>query len=168
MDPTQVTLPWFEIGKLALSAGLATAVFNQLIGWLREWRKEHDGAKRAAQYTAVRLAVILEEFVLDCANCLADQNLHESSAEHAGSLHTRLPPLRAYPDDLDWKSLNSALAARTLTLRVEISFAQKSVALMWEATADPDSVAHEWDLAENLRSRYGFPPFERAHRLGCC
>lgn len=175
MEPTQVSLSWLEIAKLALSAGVATAAFNQSVSWLRDWHKDRRGRKLDAQYSALRLAVILEAFALECATQLAEYDMYETSGANAGTLHTTLPKLKSYPEDLDWRLLDTELAARALTLPVEISFGEQGIAFMFEATSDPDSVAQEcaektavyglraWKLAAALRSRYGFPAFERTH-----
>jgi hypothetical protein len=172
MDPTLIALTPWDIFKLALSTGVVTAIINQFVAWLRDWRKESKDIRRNARYGGLRAAIVLESFALGCAECLADQDLHDSSGGHAGKLHGKLPELGAYPADIEWKSLNPPLAGRALAIPIEIGAANRAIGFIWDVTADQDSVAdicaegaakcglRAWHLASNVRSYYRLPPLD--------
>jgi hypothetical protein len=111
---------WSEILKVALSTGIFAAIITSGLQWLREWRTERTHKARDAAYSAMRVAVILERFAIDCANIISDNHLHSSSGGHAGSAHVELPHLIDYPADTDWKALDAFLAMRALSLRNDI------------------------------------------------
>lgn len=154
----------------ALSTGFATAVLNQLFGWWRESRKEVNVAERDARYIAIRLAVILERFALDCAEAIAAQEMFDMHDGHAGKPHGKLPDLAPYPDEVDWKTLKPEFLARALTLRNELILSDASIEF-WE-DIDRTTVSGEcdwqcgkcgymaWTLAAEMRARYALGAFE--------
>ena len=163
-------LTWTDVARLALSTGIVTAVINQGAAWTRDWLKERSTSKRDARYIALRVAIVLETFALECAHVISDHNMHETSGGHAGQRHAGLPELQSYPSDLEWKALQQNLAARALSLPIEVKSAERSVAFMWDVTADQDSAMDScsegaarcgllaWKLAADLRQSYGYPP----------
>jgi len=155
---------------LAFSTGLLTAVFNQLIGWSREARHERLGTERDARYLAIRLAVILERFTIDCAEAIAAQDMYNQSDGNAGAAHGTLPDLPPYPDEADWKALEPDYLARALTLRNELPLSDKAIAF-WE-DIDRDCIPGEcdqqcgkcgymaWLLAADMRQHYHLGVFD--------
>jgi hypothetical protein len=170
MDAAQVTLSWSEAMRIALGAGLVSAVATQGLGWLREWHGQKGQDLKAARQVALRVAVHLEAFALQCADLVSDCELHDSSGGHAGKQHTAFPELSPYPE-LDWKALDISLQARALAFPVEVVSAQQSIEFLWQV-AGVEDVADEcaeraanyglraWALAGDLRSHYGFPEFD--------
>jgi hypothetical protein len=154
----------------ALSTGLATAILNQGIGWWRDSRKDNVVTEREARYLAVRLAVLLEGFALDCADAIADKELHDSSEGHAGRRHGTIPELAAYPDG-DWRALTPNLMGRCLSLRNELKLSDGHIAF-WEDIGERDSIPQEavqqtgkcgyraWLLATDLRKEYHLGTFD--------
>ena len=67
----------------------ATAVFNQLFTSHRERKK----LGRDAKYLAIRLAVILEQFAIECAERIAAMEMYQSSKGGAGSLFGNSAPV---------------------------------------------------------------------------
>lgn len=163
-------MEWSTIFATALSTGLATALLNQGIGWWRETASQKSTLERDARYLAIRVAVILERFAIDCADAIADQDLFSSSSGHAGRRHATIPKLAEYPSDADWKALRADLLASALTLRNEISLSDSKISF-WEEI-DRDCIPGEckqqcgkcgyiaWLLAADLRSHYALGDFE--------
>jgi hypothetical protein len=167
-----VSIAGWDIAKLALTTGLVTALFTQMIGWFRDFRKERSEQVRSATYLALRVSVILEQFSLNCAHALDEIETHDSSGGTAGQKHRKLPTLEAFPTDLDWKSLAPRLASRVLTMQNELELAARQIRTVWDVTADEDAADEAcgdaigvsgfraWDLAKNLRRDYRLPIFD--------
>ena len=169
-EATGVRMELSTILTLAFSTGLLTAVFNQSIGWWREARHERLASARDARYLAIRLAVMLERFAIDCAEAVAAQNMYNQSDGHAGVLHGTLPDLPPYPDEADWKTLEPDFLARVPTLRNELPLSDKAIAF-WEEI-DRECIPQEcnqqcgkcgymaWVLAADMRRHYRLGAFD--------
>ena len=172
MDATVVSLPWAEIFKLALSAGLTAAVFNQFAGWLRDRWKESATIRRDVVYLAARVAVILEEFAIECAEIISDNELYKQSDEIAGTWRSKLPILREYPADADWKALTPSLMMRALSFRNELPVAATYIRFWADVEPDPDTIAgacdaqagkcghRAWHIAAQLRRDHNLSEFD--------
>ncbi|MBW6397046.1 DUF4320 family protein [Roseomonas sp. HJA6] len=170
--PEENAFPILEIAKL-VGSGLIAATITQILAWVREVRRDRAMSERDARYLALRVAIVLERFAIDCADSLYALDMHEASSGAAGTLPLRLPELGDYPTDADWKAVSGALAHRALTLRNELLVASRTVSGSWEFL-DADDVAQEcceqtgrlgyraWTLAAGLREKYGLPPLDTA------
>ncbi|SRR6266851_6809190 len=176
MAATQTVLSISDILTLAFSTGVITALLNNLLGWLRDWKKDHTSTKRDPRYSAMRIAVILEKFAIECANVISDNDLYKKAEGHAGAAHGTLPPLREFPADTDWKALDPALSARTLSLPNELSLADGTIKFWWDIEpGDQGILLHAcdlqagkcgyiaWQLAADMRRGYGLPAFNPEH-----
>lgn len=169
MEPTPISLAWMDILKVALSTGVAAALLNQSISWFKDWTSERKNISREGRYLALRIAVILERFSIDCAELIASYNLHDQSDGHAGKQSGSLPILPAYPSDADWKSLNPALCAKALAMRNELELSDKALDFHFEVDAFQLGSAFKdeagkcgyraWEIATELRSLYKLPSF---------
>lgn len=155
---------------LVFGTGLATAIFNQSIAWWRDARHERLATTRDARYLAIRLAVMLERFAIDCAEAVVAQDMYNDSEGHAGALHGTLPDLPLFPDEADWKTLAPDFLARALTLRNELPLSDKAIAF-WEdvdRTCIPRACDLQcgkcgymaWVLAADLRHHYNLGTFD--------
>ncbi len=145
------------------------SVINLSLGWLRDWWTNKKRKKSEAAYLAMRLAVILEEFVVKCVY----KSWHDEAALSQGfiELDYSLPPLSSYPQDSDWKSLDPKLAGRVLSFQNEIKDAAASCQFqgMCEgnkiASADETIVAgvNAWKLAQSLRKKCNLDAVTIAH-----
>ena len=170
MEPTTgttISVTWWDIARFALTTGLVTALFNQGIGWFRDWRKESTVTIRDATYAAMRIAVLLEAFAMECASLIEENAFAEKSG---GPSTQKLPSLSEYPTDIDWKSLDSSLAAQSLSIRNELRLSVRTIAF-WsgEEPAEIPSVCSNqagkcgyraWQLATALRRHYKLPSFD--------
>lgn len=150
----------------SIFTGLATAIFNQIFGHYRE----RAALTRDARYLAIRVAVILEQFGIECAERIATQEKYRSTEGGTGRLFGAVPELLPYPDEAKWESLDAGLLARALSLRNELPLSDRAIAF-WE-DIDRECIPQEcdqqcgkcgyiaWQLAVAIRSHYSFPPFD--------
>jgi hypothetical protein len=87
---------------------LITTILNLWWGW---WSKRSEN-KRSAAYLAIRLAVILERFAIECADVVTEQ---EEFEQGRGESASALPALEGFPSEQGWNTLDPALSARVLT-----------------------------------------------------
>jgi hypothetical protein len=115
---------WTDILKLAGTTGILTTLLNQGAGWLREWLTNKSRKESEAIYLAMRLAVILEGFVIECWH----RAWHNESQLAVGNMRLDydLPALASYPQDSDWKSLDPKLAGQVLSFPNEVTSANRS------------------------------------------
>ena len=176
MEPTTpISLPWPEIVKLTIGAGLGTVVLNHLIEWLRDRSKATKLAKRDATYLSAGVVPVLEKFAIECLNQISDNDMYQKSNGTFGNPHRTLPMLGEYPSEVDWKDLEPTLLMRARSFRNEILLAEKVIEFMLDGDPDPSSWIEinpqtgkcgyqAWRLAADLRRRYklsGFEPIER-------
>jgi hypothetical protein len=167
MEVTTVSLKGWDVLKLALSAGIVTALITQLLTWLRDLHKDNKTNARMASFSALRLAVELEAFSIACADAISDTHLSESSEGHAGCAHTKIPKLSVFPEDIDWRTLDPSISAKVLTIRNEITTAQQKIDFWYEIDFDcvPNACLDQlgllgyraWMLAVELRKRHNIP-----------
>ena len=155
---------WTNALKFGVTTGLFASVLTFAAAWLRElWTERRKKGKDGA-YLAMRLAVILERFVIRCI-----YRAWHDEAELADGFHEldcKLPALDKFPDDTDWKSLQPGLAERTLSLQNQIASAEMAseYAAIREnnkasSQADPILIGMlAWRLAHDLRSYYKLVP----------
>lgn len=170
MESTPIFLPWAEIFKLALGAGVFTAIINQGIGWFRDFLNDKTVTDREAQYLAVRVAVILEKFAITCAGTLTQNALNEESGGHVGMWKNEPPPFPDYPRDIDWKYLEPNLSIRALSLANEIQLSNNTIETAFVVLPDDEigDVCNQeigkcgyraWIIAKELRLKYSLPTF---------
>jgi hypothetical protein len=162
---SSLTPEWITIIS---SFGLGS-VITFFLGCLREWWSKESQKESEAAYLAMRLAVILEDFVVKCLY----KSWHDEAVLNQGlvELEYSLPPLSPYPKDSDWKSLDLKLAGQVLSFENEITAAAASCKFqgMWEgnkiASADETIVAgvNAWKLAQSLREKYNLDGVTIAH-----
>jgi hypothetical protein len=101
---------WLQVLPLFLSAGVSagvfTAIVNNLLAEWRDRRKEKRTSARDAVDLAMRVAVIIERFAIECEDVINHNELHTEFQGHGGTAHWILPPLGEYPTGADWKALD--------------------------------------------------------------
>lgn len=171
MDPTPVSLPLAELAKLALTTGLVAVAVGPFINWWIDRQKSKRAAVAEATHLAARLAVILEEFAIKCAQQIADNSLHSQSDGYAGWAYAALPKLGDFPSELNWATLDSKLLSRSLALQNELEIGESAISFWWEVDPDPALVRNAcdgragtigyraWQIAKELRRTYGLGEF---------
>jgi hypothetical protein len=119
-----MNITWTDVWTLVATTGLLTTSLNLVVSGLRERWTNQRQAKTEATYLAMRLSIILEEFVDECHyNVLGDEcEFGRGAVELEGSL----PALTCYPADSDWKSLDTKLAEQVLAFRNDVKSAKMS------------------------------------------
>ena len=171
MEPTTVSLPWIEVAKLALGTGVIATIVAKTFDWLVDRYKAERLAEQDAGYLAARIAVILEQFAIKCAEQIGENNMYRASDGHAGHAHGMLPALADFPPEANWALLDPGLLSRTLSLPNELILADKRIAFWNDVDPDPSLLRNacdaqagtcgyrSWRLASDLRSRYRLPDF---------
>ena len=160
------TLLTLVVGAGLLS-GLVTAILN--IAW-DAWTKSSED-KRSATYLAIRLAVILEQFAMDSADRITDQDLYDQTQGNAGASPSALPELEPFPGDQSWSTLPLDLLARVLTFPNERRLRSVALASWMELSGGVDfpeeykrqcgtTGYRAWALAHDLRKQYRLHPFD--------
>lgn len=170
METAATSLTSGDIIKLVLSTGIFTALINQGITWLKDWRKDKEINERMAQYSALRIAIDLEAFAISCAKAISDSNFFSQTDGHAGSQHSKIPSLLEYPKDIDWRLIERSLCERTLALRNEIELCQGEIDFWYEIDYEciPSACCEQtgtcgyraWKLANDLRKFYKLSSFD--------
>lgn len=148
---------WLELLKL-FGSGVVAASAAQILVWWREARNDRAVLGRDARYLAIRLAVILEEFAFACASLLDDSKTARRSGGYLGQRSTRLPELKPYPTDADWKTLKPSLLDRALTFINEVHVAAEELN-SWPRVAESDDVS---DHCEKYAGLLGLRALETA------
>lgn len=163
MDDWQLVL--LTAGVTTVGTGLVTWIGHR-ITVARDTQEERD---RQGTYLAVRVATVLDPFVMGCVNVVNDQGSYDQQGllepEHS-------PPGLDLPQDVDWKSIDPHLMDRILTLPNDIASAEKTISFVGDMQAGPpdydewfDERRYQWagiglkalDLARDLRDRYRLP-----------
>jgi hypothetical protein len=131
--------------------------------------------KLARTYLAMRLAVILEAFAIDCSSLINKNNRSESGDDDEGPCGN-LPSLGEYPTDANWIVLDSNLANRALSFRNDLAVSDETIEFRWnmenavQSDACNDEAAKRgiqaWDLAVELRKKYDLPPYSPGYDVG--
>lgn len=165
-------MDWTALLTFAATAGVISAIVNQLLTGGREWLLARSKTKAHAGYHALRLAVLLEAYAYACASFVEENAIAEHRPdEEFPEWKTKLPPLPPYPDDPEgWKSVDLKDAARALNFRNRIDGSQGVISATIEfSTQDLGETLNEHasgrglealELARTLRRKHGLGPVE--------
>lgn len=149
----------------AAGTGLAAAVFNQAIQWLRDYRAR----KRAGTDFALKSAAILERFAHACLDRASDLDRHAQLGHDPSNIRLDFPSLEEFPENQDgWLGLPKAQAATLINLRLELENKRRQCANDAWFEAPPDAIstyekantilaADAWFVARGLRETFGLP-----------
>ena len=103
--------------------GFLGVLIGACIPWVREEFNERRLRKRHAMYLAARVVCVLDEYVEKCVEVVADDGtimgqaaVRDENGQESYEPQVPLPDAPDYPDDVDWKSINSNLMYRLLAL----------------------------------------------------
>jgi|GEM_PF-2311287 len=150
-----------------LIGGMILGTSTQIVIGIKEWVQTHAERKRVANYAALRVASILESFALACANKIDENNDYDSWFYQESKSNISLPQLASYPEDIDWKSLQPKLVAKSLSFPNEVMMGNQQIGFYAsEPNACPDDGKdtsslicgaqgfRAWILASELRAAY--------------
>jgi len=133
---TDVTQTGITIITSLLTSGVVAALIPALI----ERRKN----KLSNQLSALKSAITLEGYAIDCANALSKHELAESSNGCAGTLLSRPLELPTFEIDPSLLALSKGRVADSmLTLEQEYQQANQTLEFLWDVSADPEECVEE-------------------------
>ncbi|MED5523826.1 MAG: hypothetical protein VX447_03610 [Pseudomonadota bacterium] len=153
------------IATILTSALVSTIAGVAINAWL-ESRK----TRQATRLDALKIAIQLEGYSINCADKLADHNTAVSSEGHAGKklgAVPNLPELKVAVGILRPKK--AAVANKLLIFPQEYAQAEQSAAFWWDVVGDPDCSTSETvnqtaklglkslELAKDIREAFNLP-----------
>ena len=157
--------------KEIVFAVIATGIVSAVASWVVDLIKSKYARHKAALYAAMRSAVALERYAVDCWDIFS---MAEGEYDrHRDVSPQPLPDAPSYPDDVDWKSLDPSVADEILSFAngSRIAQSQAEYARMWENNPfDFQDAAKNrgWralTLAGKVRHRYHLGPSRDLDRL---
>lgn len=125
--------------------GLMGAVVGGLIVIVGQYLLVESQRKRDADYAAIRLISVLEEYFERCVEVVLDDGTFQgemlgrtNSGEPYRDPRVVAPPAIAYPEDVNWKSLPSKLMFRAFQLSNAAIAADRVIAKAGEDDFPPD------------------------------
>ena len=153
-----------------------SGLFGVIVGTVLPWFRDARANKRQARYLAIRIVCVLDEFLGQCTNVVADDGLAFGQRSADGCLEPQVsqPNGLPLPSDVDWRSIDHGLMYRILALPSRIERDNRCISFSAEHSFPPDyneffeerryryaliglEVA---TLAQTLRSTYGIPAQE--------
>lgn len=144
MEETNSIWTTKEIVGAILATGIVSAIANWGTGLVKGWY----GQRQAFRYGAMRSAVALERYAVECWHMLIMGDGEFERHREISSRH--LPAIPDLPGDIDWKSLDGALADDILSFSniTRVSESLANYAEAWEQNPyDYHSAAKERGLA---------------------
>jgi len=139
------------------------------------WLRERLSQKKRAAYLAMRLAVILERFAIDCESLISENERSQIGDDKEGP-RGDLPNLEEYPEETNWETLQSDLAHRSLALRNDIASSRDTMYFRWQMEDESKSDAcndeaairgaQAWELAISIRRQYNLPAYSPGYDVG--
>lgn len=152
------------------------AFIGTIIPLLQQLYFDYRTRKRNAQYLAIRTVCILEKFIDDCVDIVSDDGTDRGRpAGNAGTTYDPqviCPKTINYPDDVDWKCIDSRLMYQLLSLPNEIEIANRQILFAEESNSGPPDYIEVFEerylqyaqlglkalsLENEIRNKYGIP-----------
>jgi hypothetical protein len=156
--------------------GLAGVAVGALLAWFQAAWSDRKERQRHARYLAIRVVCVLDKYVENCAAVVSDDGLRDGQRDEEGCLAPQVdePSPPAFPEDLEWKSIEHGLMYRLLSLPSEAEAAARMIGAASEHAFPPDyEEAFEerqyqyarlglaaFALTKEIRKEYGIPPKE--------
>lgn len=154
--------------------GLIGVVVGSAISWLQNFLSEKTSIDRHAKYLAVRVAWTLNKYVIECSYVVNDDGYNEYSQRSSdGTLEpqVKVPKSPQYPEDVDWRSIDSNLMYELLSFASKVSVADNHIAGTHFYASPPDyeeffeERQYQYaclglkalSLEQELRKTYGLP-----------
>lgn len=152
---------WSSLELWAVIA--ATGVITVLLTWSSDGTRAFLRNRRERQYAAMRCAVALEAYAVECWKIVLHGEGHFSLTQSAYIFEFPVAP--AIPTDVDWKALKPQDADEVLSFMnsTQIAETHADFARIFESNGfEAQSVAstrglYAIDLATRLRRDYGLP-----------
>ncbi|MGO9594777.1 MAG: hypothetical protein ACLQFT_20705 [Steroidobacteraceae bacterium] len=133
--------------------GIVGVVIGSFLTLLRETWSDSRMRARHARYLAIRVVCTLDKYVENCAEVVSDDGLCMGQRDKEGCLQAQVPtpPPLAFPDGLDWKSIDHALMYRLLSMPNEAEAADRKIDFVSQYVAGPPDFE---EFFEERRDKY--------------
>jgi len=160
-------LSFFEIVGLFAGSSVLAAIINQAISAFREHRKTN----KEAAFSALYVAIALEDYASTSSSEISDSETFESSNGHAGQGHGNVPELPEFPASVEWKPFGIKATTSVLSFRVGVDNGRAMISDMWDFLDEDDVVPlvrqetarlglDALGLAIGLRRSWGLSPVD--------
>ena len=110
--------------------GLVGVIVGASITWMQTWWTHKQEQEKSANYLAIRVVNTLRQYLYKCWLVAEDDGLSQGERDPDGCLvpQAKDPGPIHYPEDIDWKSIDSKLAYQLLTLPQMAESAERAIA----------------------------------------
>lgn len=165
LDSIQGQLPGIIAG------GGAVWIGKEFVTWFRE----RNTRTRGARYLAISLAVRFEAYAIQCANQISTNYMYVEIPDDPKQRLLKLTWEAAESESEHWENLDHDLTERVFTFQNIVKQADGAIQYEWENGEGDKGVTavvgrfneearitgiKAWQLACDLRSRYGIAPFK--------
>lgn len=156
--------------KLLATVFLGSGVSFTLVKTLLDRRKEKQERTEATKHIALRLAILFEAYVIECAEGVSS---HQTADEYNGDAGARLGKVLALADlpiDDAYRFLDTNLLNSIYAFPQRCLLAQKAAEFWADVVGDRDAYfntvkqntlkmgSEALDISRNIRQLYGLPP----------
>lgn len=142
---------------LALGSSVLAAALTQGFGVA----KDRFASGKSANYSALYLAMALEDYGRACSECISQSDMYGASDGAAGSPQTSLPVMPALPETIDWKALGIDITAEALALPVHVTTKNGSIRSTWDVGEHDTAINEVVEAAADI----GLKAFELAAKI---
>ncbi|MGB0921378.1 MAG: hypothetical protein ACPG1C_08665 [Alphaproteobacteria bacterium] len=158
--------------------GFIGVIVGSLIPWFKDTLENRRSRKEFATYLAVRVICLLDEFAENCVDVVQDDGTAEgrpARTTESGECYcvpqVPLPIVPNFPEDLDWRSIETGLMYRILSLPDAVRRCDRYISASSEHAYPPDYEEvfearqlgyaqlglEALEIAGCLRTSYGLP-----------
>lgn len=159
---------WGSILKLSITTGVATAILNQGLSWLKETMQRRQSDRRAGRILALSLVDALTSYAQEC-NARIRSNRWDASIGEYGT--SEIPTLRSYDkSDPAWAAIPPRFAGKLRDFKNQKDNARRVVNENEVVNGPEDGIqsanyhcvdlsSKAWKLAQRLRRHYKLGPY---------
>jgi hypothetical protein len=143
------------------AVGIVGVVIGSFLTLLREVWSDSRMRARHARYLAIRVVCILDKYIENCAEVVSDDGLCDGRRDEQGCLQAQVPtpPPPAFPEGLDWKSIDHALMYRLLSMPNEADAADRKIDFTWQYVAGPPDFEEFFEERQDQYATLGLAAF---------
>ena len=145
----------FIVPLISAGSGLLGVLIGASISWWQVAHFNKQSRKERAQYLAVKVAVVLNEYSDACQAVIDDDGYIKGATPKSGypEPQKRIPAAPEYPQDVDWKSIDPKMMRELfISFPSEIKTANTRLEYIWDEVQNtPDVTSILPDRAEEYK-----------------
>ncbi|SEG29922.1 hypothetical protein [Billgrantia desiderata] len=147
--------------------GLIGVICGSLLTALKEWWLQSLSNKRNSAYLAARVSILLDKFVLACAEVVADDGLCYGQPDKDGyhSPQVDPPSLELQQIEVEWRSLPVRLMYEILDLPYKTEVAERRIQGVKEHVASPPEFVEFFEERQLQYAQLGLLAADLSTRL---